>query len=298
MPSKTWMRSRVPSTTLAETRTVSPGASSGRSVRSWSCDDLVEHVQRRSPRSAGGSRGGAHAARGAERRGGDRRRSIARRPATSSRPGRPEPPPSASTGALRPRPPSASTVPLLADVGQQPPPRGTAGARGGRAGARAVRADATRGAASDGPRRGRRNQDVGHAMPRNTAGRVYCGYSEQPAREGLVLGRGGVDRARQQAQDGVDDDERRQLAAGQHVVADRELEVDQRADPLVDALVARAHEDEVLRARRGPAARAWRKRSPPGSSRIDARESGRRSASSAAATGSGRRTMPAPPPYG
>src|SRR6266508_4647981 len=35
-PSKTWIRSRLPSTTLALTRTVSPAASSGRSVRSWS----------------------------------------------------------------------------------------------------------------------------------------------------------------------------------------------------------------------------------------------------------------------
>ena len=49
----------------------------------------------------------------------------------------------------------------------------------------------------------------------------------------------------QQPDHGVDDDERGQLAAGQHVVADRQLEVDQRADPLVDALVARAHEDEM-----------------------------------------------------
>src|SRR5688572_25496917 len=36
VPSKTWMRSRLPSTTLADTFTVSPVASSGRSVRSWS----------------------------------------------------------------------------------------------------------------------------------------------------------------------------------------------------------------------------------------------------------------------
>src|SRR3989304_3557389 len=36
VPSKTWMRSRLPSTTLAETRTVSPDASSGRSLRIWS----------------------------------------------------------------------------------------------------------------------------------------------------------------------------------------------------------------------------------------------------------------------
>ena len=58
--------------------------------------------------------------------------------------------------------------------------------------------------------------------------------------ERLLLGRGFVDRARQQPDHRVDDDERRQLAAGEDVVADRQLEVDERADPLVDALVARA----------------------------------------------------------
>ena len=36
VPSNTWIRSRLPSTTLADTFTVSPVASSGRSVRSWS----------------------------------------------------------------------------------------------------------------------------------------------------------------------------------------------------------------------------------------------------------------------
>src|SRR5215213_7461223 len=36
VPSKTWMRSRLPSLTRAETLTVSPDASAGRSVRIWS----------------------------------------------------------------------------------------------------------------------------------------------------------------------------------------------------------------------------------------------------------------------
>ena len=56
----------------------------------------------------------------------------------------------------------------------------------------------------------------------------------------------------------VDDDQGRQLAAGQDVVPDRDLEVDEGADPLVDALVARAEED-----RGGPSGQvvgpAWRK---------------------------------------
>ena len=101
----------------------------------------------------------------------------------------------------------------------------------------------------------------------------------------------------QQPRHGVDDDQRRELAAGQHVVADRQLEVDEVADPLVDALVARADEDQVRARRRGRRPAPGGRPRRPASSRI-AVESGRRSASRASATGSGRRTMPAPPPYG
>ena len=138
---------------------------------------------------------------------------------------------------------------------------------------------------------------AGTSMPRKTAGRVYCGYSSSPSRERLLGGRRVLDGAGQQPDDGVDDDERRQLAAGQHVVADRQLEVDQRADPLVDALVARADEDEMRSRRRG------RRRAPGGRPRRPGRAGSRsspsrRRASSAAATGSGRRIIPAPPPYG
>src|SRR5664280_2542618 len=48
VPSKTWTRSRVPSTTRAETLTVSPAASSGMSVRICSCKFTID------PYSAGG----------------------------------------------------------------------------------------------------------------------------------------------------------------------------------------------------------------------------------------------------
>ena len=54
---------------------------------------------------------------------------------------------------------------------------------------------------------------------------------EQAGRERLLGGRRLVDGAGQQPQDGVEDDERRRLAAGQHVVADRELEVDHARGP-------------------------------------------------------------------
>ena len=79
----------------------------------------------------------------------------------------------------------------------------------------------------------------------NVAGRVYCGYSSRPAaNDSSDVGRL-VDGARQQPQDRVEDHQRRQLPAGQHVVADRQLQVDHRPHPLVDALVARAQEHEV-----------------------------------------------------
>src|SRR6185369_914352 len=88
MPSKTWIRSRLPSTTLAETLTVSPEASSGRSVRSWSETSssrtftsafLVSCVG--SPKlRVGHSRGKAERI--------DRRRSIAWRPRAPGRPWR------------------------------------------------------------------------------------------------------------------------------------------------------------------------------------------------------------------
>ncbi len=121
---------------------------------------------------------------------------------------------------------------------------------------------------------------------------------EQSVGERFLVGRCVVDRSREQPDHRVDDDEGRQLAAGQDVVADRELEIDEGPDPLVDALVARADEDRGGTASARSWARSWlngRADRDPGGSPSD---SGRRSASSAAAIGSGRMTIPAPPPYG
>src|SRR6476619_2060616 len=72
VPSKTWMRSRLPSTTLAETLTVSPVASTGRSVRSWSWTISSSTVTGWFPDSSGqpwlrvGHRGGRARAPAAE----------------------------------------------------------------------------------------------------------------------------------------------------------------------------------------------------------------------------------------
>ena len=60
---------------------------------------------------------------------------------------------------------------------------------------------------------------------------------------------------------------RRQLAAGEHVVADRELEVGQRADALVEALVAAAHEHQALAVGEVLDERAGRACGPAGSCR-------------------------------
>ena len=85
----------------------------------------------------------------------------------------------------------------------------------------------------------------GTETPSNVAGRVYCGYSSSPAANDSSAVDASSIAPGQEPQHGVDDHERRQLAAREHVVPDRELEVDHRPDPLVDALVARAEEDEV-----------------------------------------------------
>ena len=104
-----------------------------------------------------------------------------------------------------------------------------------------------------------------HVRCRGTsAGRVYCGYSSSPSANDSSSVDASSIAPGQQAEDGVDDDEGRQLAAGQHVVADRELEVDQRPDPLVDALVARADEDEVRSRREVERARLAERPRRPG----------------------------------
>ena len=92
-------------------------------------------------------------------------------------------------------------------------------------------------------------QHVGDRHAPVFRGARVLGILEQPGREGLVGRRCLVDDPGQQAQDGVDDDQRRQLPAGQHVVADGHLQVDQRPDAVVDALVARTQQHQVLLAR-------------------------------------------------
>ena len=68
--------------------------------------------------------------------------------------------------------------------------------------------------------------------------------------------------------------------------------------PLVDALVPAAGEEQVRRRRRAPCASAWVNGVPAGVGTTRRVAVGWRSASSASPHGSGRITMPGPPPYG
>src|SRR6187401_1190169 len=199
VPSKTWMRSRLPSTTLADTLTVSPVARTGRSVRSWSLTISSSTVTGRFLTQTGQPwlRVGVRKGRGLRRR-----RSIAS-PREASVLG----------GQVR----SATSRPL--DRLLVPP--------------------ACHGAVVPG------SQDGRHIHPAKDGRPGVLGILQQPVGEGLLDGRRVLDRARQEPDDGVDHDQRGQLATCQHIVADRELEVDQRPDPLVDALVAGADEDEM-----------------------------------------------------
>src|SRR4029079_14781038 len=203
VPSKTWMRSRLPSTTLSDTFTVSPVASSGRSVRSWSWTISSSTVTGRFLTHLGSRGCDSVFGRDAD---GRRRRSIARprgRSVAGVEVG------SASAGALDR---------LLAS----PARHGDVVARG---------------------------EDGRHAFAAEDRRSRVLRVFEEAVGEGFLDRRRGLDGARQEADDRIDDDQRRQLPAREDIVADRQLDIDQGADPFVDTLVARTEEDE-MRSRR------------------------------------------------
>src|SRR5487761_1914017 len=90
-----------------------------------------------------------------------------------------------------------------------------------------------------------RGQGLRHPIAPEQGRARVLGILEEPVGERLVDERARLDGTGKEAEDGVADHERRQLAAGQDEVPDRELEVDHGADALVDALVPRTHQDEV-----------------------------------------------------
>ena len=90
-----------------------------------------------------------------------------------------------------------------------------------------------------------REQDRRHGQVPEGLGSRVLRVLEQARCERVALVRRLGDHARHEPHDGIDEDERRQLPAGEHVVADADLAVDERPDPLVDSLVATADECEV-----------------------------------------------------
>src|SRR3990170_3427127 len=90
------------------------------------------------------------------------------------------------------------------------------------------------------------HEDVGHTSATKRRRPGVLRVLEEPVGEGFLGRRGIVDRTGQQPDHGIDHDQGRELAPGQDIVADRELEIDEIANPLVDALIAGTHEDEVL----------------------------------------------------
>ena len=106
----------------------------------------------------------------------------------------------------------------------------------------------------------------GTSQPRNVGRPGVLRVLEQPVGEGLVVGRRVVAHdAGHEPGDRLEHDHRGHLAAGQHVVADRQLAVDEVvAHPLVDALVAAAQQREPVRARPARGPRAWSNRAPAG----------------------------------
>ena len=137
---------------------------------------------------------------------------------------------------------------------------------------------------------------------RSTSGRVYCGQSSRPAvNESSTCESSSPEHARQQPRDRVDHDRRRELAAAQHIVAERELRAHLGLDEsLVDSLVA-ARTPAASRA--PPRARARtpdRTACPAPSARTRAcpAAGAARSARTASRSGSYFSTIPGPPPYG
>src|ERR1700694_1434426 len=181
MPSKIWMRSRVPSTTLACTLTVSPGIKVGTFLR-W--DSASSRSMTLDTAYKDNTRG----------------------------------------------PP----LPLLA-VEQV---RAAAARPLGRLGA----------APALDLRMVTRAKHLGDGMPLELRGPGVVRVFEEMLVEGFVFGRFfGPEYPGDQPADGIDDHHRGELAAGEHVVPNRDLLVDQvRGDPLIDALVPSADQIEVF----------------------------------------------------
>ena len=88
-----------------------------------------------------------------------------------------------------------------------------------------------------------RPDGTGH--PRNSAGRVYCGYSSNPWLNDSSTLLASSPKAREGAGHGIHDHQRRQVAVGEDVVADAEFVIREvLSHPFVVSLIAAADQDQ------------------------------------------------------
>ena len=149
---------------------------------------------------------------------------------------------------------------------------------------------------------------AGTPWPRNSAGRVYCGKSSSPSRANVspATDASSPTTPGMQPRHRVHDHQRRQLAARQHVIADRNrLGRQMLPDALVDPFVPPAQRprgDPARSTASPPRASGARRRATSGSPlrRSDPPSAARwsRIRSTAANSGSGFSTIPGPPPNG
>ena len=175
VPSKTWIRSRLPSTTLTDTRTVSPGAISGKIGAELLALELLDGVHRGGATSFSRRRRGRVLGLTCERDRAQRprRRGVYRGAAERAR--RPQSSPSGRSRARR---------------GSADRRRSAARRRGGRAAARAFVA-APRGGATGRPRRGGPRQEHGwDAEPAELLGAGVLRVLQQAIGERVARGRG------------------------------------------------------------------------------------------------------------
>src|SRR6187551_942229 len=228
VPSNTWIRSRLPSTTLTETRTVSPGAISGRSERSCSRSSSLMAFMSGIDLVATG----------------DARRwwcDTRTRPRTAAATGGSIP---ASLGDRQGA--SGAVVVLAPELVEDGLVRVAE-----RRGLQEVRPPFKRSAQRLPPAPAlhlaviARPQDRGNLHPAECLRSSVLRVLEESGRERVPFVRGLLNDTGQEPNDRVDEDEGRQLTAGEHVVADAHLAIREAPCPLVNALVPSADEGEV-----------------------------------------------------
>ena len=231
-PSNAWTRLRVPSTTLTLTMTVSPGANAG--IAALQASDFLaleglDHVHGGLLRSCARAEW-----RLAGRSGSARCCPEPKAPGAEDRKTR-----NYSFGRLSPERNASSAAP------EQPGGAGRLDEVGASHGGQRERLLATPGV-DRGVIAGEQHVGDGGAVGEAFRPAVVRAVEEAGGEAVLLVRAGVAEDARLQAGEAIEQDERRQLAAGEHVVADAELEIDVGVDEaLVDALVAGTEQDRA-----------------------------------------------------